>query len=162
MIIRDIPTDVLDYAKRLLDNPLLYLVPIGREIPTLCHDTVSTAVVHREGQFQAEIVLSHPGAPEWPGEHCHPDVDSVEVGIYNTGNLTREGENVTEADFIYNGFPLVYLDHTCRHGAKFKDRGFLLLSIQKWLNGVPPTSVGLNWHGEPVHESHARQQKENS
>lgn len=162
MIVKDIPIDLLDYAKKIADNPLLYVCPIGRDVPTLVHDTVATAVVHREGQFQTEVVVSKPGAPAWPGEHLHPDVDSIEIGVYNTGALTRHGEEVTEADFIYNGFPFVYLDHTCLHGAPYKERGFLILSVQKWLNGVTPSSVGLNWHGEPVHPSHAKQQQENS
>lgn len=148
----EITPDLLAYTKRFLDmSQTAYQVP---DKPIRNFGSVTTIILHREGQFQTELVISHPG-PEWPGEHCHPNVDSIEVEVFDCKGLTRNGEAITKPDAVHNGRYLVHLAPTDYHGNKANLNGISLLSCQKWLNGVDPSSVGLDWHGEPVHAAHA-------
>lgn len=149
----EIAPDLLAYAKRFIDmRESEYQVP---DKPIRVYGSVTTIVLHREGQFQTELVISHPGSPEWPGEHRHPNVDSIEVEIFDCHGLTRNGEFVTKPDLVYEGRYFVHLSPNDYHGSKANVNGISLLSCQKWLNGVEPSSVGLDWDGEPVHEKHA-------
>lgn len=148
----EITPDLLDYTKRFLGLPqTAWNVP---ENPIRNYGVVTTISLHREGQFQTELVISHPETPEWPGEHRHPNVDSIEVEVFDCKGLTRNGEPVTKPDVRFEGRNLVHLLPTDFHGSKAAKEGIALLSCQKWLNGVEPSSVGLDWIGEPVHENH--------
>ena len=148
----EIPTDLAEYAKRFVSmKQAEYRAP---EKPIRNYGAVTTIVLHREGQFQTELVISHPGSPEWPGEHRHPNVDSIEIEVYDCHGLTRNGEFVTKPDFVHEGRYFVHLSPNDFHGSKSNENGISLLSCQKWLNGVEPSSVGTDWEGEPVHEAH--------
>lgn len=149
----EITPDLLEYTKRFLDMPqTAWKVP---ELAIRNYGTVTTIVLHREGALQTELVISHPDSKEWPGEHCHPEVDSIEVEVYDCHGLTRNGEVVTKPDLVYNGRYLVHLLPTDYHGSKANKNGISLISCQKWLNGNP-TSVGESWKGLPVSDEHSK------
>jgi hypothetical protein len=149
----EITPDLLAYAKGFIDmKQWEYEAP---DNPIRNYGSVTTIVLHREGQFQTELVISHPNSPEWPGEHRHPNVDSIEIEVYDCHGLTRNGEVVTKPDLVHHGRYLVHLLPTDLHGSKANLNGISLLSCQKWLNGVAPSSVGLDWAGVPVHAKHS-------
>lgn len=135
----------------------------------IAHESVVTLTLFRVQQFQVELIMLLPGAAAWPGEHCHPDVDSYEVAIdeTNASSFTRNGVEVTEPDLIIavdlaEGGEQVWRHNLCVrlkptdwHGTKpLGEKGGVLVSVQHWLNGVPPTTVGKNWKGEPVVAGH--------
>lgn len=116
-------------------------------------------LLHRYREFQTELVLMHPGTT-WDGkEHRHPNVDSIEIELFGCANFTRNGKVIELPDFHYAGRNFVYLDHTDFHGIGDAPLplGAALLSCQLWLNNVQPTSVGLDWEGEPTSKGHAHQ-----
>lgn len=149
----EITPDLLAYTKKFLTmHQVAWHVPKERAIRN--YGTVTTIVLHRDGQFQTELVISHPQAPAWPGEHCHPQVDSIEVALFDCKGLTRNGELVEKPDAVYAGRYLVHLRPDDLHGSKFSEDGISLLSCQKWAEGILPTSVGENWAGTPVSDEH--------
>lgn len=151
--------ELLAYAKAFVDRPYSgYIVPEGRGT-IFAHETVTTIVLDRQGQFQVELVIIHPDAPSWPGEHRHPHVDSIEIEVNDCKGVTRNGVLVDRPDWVHNGRYLVHLAPTDFHGVRSKPNGSSLLSVQKWI-GMSPSSVGMDWEGEPVHSSHAAQQEQ--
>jgi len=145
--------ELQEYTKTVLSAGLWQLSPMD----IMHHESVTTMVLHRYGCFQTELVIGHPNAKEWPDEHNHPNVDSVEVSLFNCSGFIRNGAVVNEPDFIVNGRACVILNHNDKHKVPVVKNGFCLLSIQQWLNGKEPTSVGLDWEGEPVSEGHKAQ-----
>lgn len=131
----------------------------------MAHSSVSTFVLYRHQQFQLELVLIHPGSPEWPGVHRHPNVDSYEVALFLPIQFKKNGELVPGPELqvpVDLGVGTILADcvrlrPTDWHGALAQPQGAALLSVQQWLNGVEPTSVGLDWEGQPTTEGHAQQ-----
>lgn len=148
----EITPDLLAYTKKFLSmHQLAWKVPKN---PIRNYGVVTTIVLHREGQFQTELVIAHPNSMPWKGEHCHPLVDSIEVEVSNCKGLTRNGEPVIAPDVVFGGRYLVHLAPTDLHGSKDNSKGISLLSHQKWTIGTEPTSVGENWSGCPVSDEH--------
>lgn len=148
----EITKDLLEYTKNFLTSFVTsWKVPVA---PIRNYGPVTTIVLHREGQFQTELVIAHPKNSKWPGEHHHPNVDSIEVEIYNCIGLTRNGVPVTKPDLTFEGMHLVHLAPNDLHGSKQTESGISLLSCQKWLRGIAPSSVGLDWAGTPVADEH--------
>jgi hypothetical protein len=143
----------------------LTLVPLG-DNGLIAHESVVTLTLFRAGEFQVELVMLLPNAKPWPGEHRHPDVDSYEVAIDtdNASSFTRNGKEVTMPDLVVpvevapgevKNMLCVRLTPDDWHGTKpLGAKGGVLFSVQRWLNGVKPTSVGKNWDGQPVVEGH--------
>lgn len=104
---------------------------------------VKSAIIHRAPPFQVEFLVVRPGKGAAP-LHRHPDVDSIEVGVAGIG-----------LDFNVNGTlyhmvpgSMLYVGPTDWHSvSEIPGNGAAFYSIQKWLNGVKPSSVGLNWEG---------------
>lgn len=148
----EIPADLLEYTRKFLDMQQRgWRVP---DFPIRDYGVVTTIVLHREGVFQTELVIAHPKTAEWPGEHCHPNVASIEVEVFDCKGLTRNGAPIEKPDLVHEGRYLVYLAPDDYHGSKNNENGISLLSCQKWLNGVEPSSVGLDWKGAPVADAH--------
>lgn len=96
-------------------------------------------VLFRQAPYQVEMFLVKPNSEIVP--HIHPNVDSFEV--YVSGDIK----------FMCNGhvFEQTRLGDKIRvtpnswHGGLFGERGGCFLSVQKWLNNVPPKFVGDDW-----------------
>jgi hypothetical protein len=155
----EIDPELLQYAKDTVDRRMSQFLIPDSSSTVMSNESVTTIVLHRKGAFQTELIIMHPGAPKWPGEHRHPDVDTVEIEVVRFDWVSRNGEKLARPDFVYNGRYLVHLGPDDYHAVQAKPHGAALLSCQKWLNGVAPTSVGLNWEGAAVHPSHAQQQE---
>lgn len=100
--------------------------------------------VYRSGQFQVQMWIVGPGAGT--PAHSHPNIDSVEYGLV--------GDAVFESDrrCLLGGMLMVAPGET--HTAHAGKSGGAFFSIQKWLNGVQPSSVELDWVGAPIDPSH--------
>jgi len=113
-------------------------------------------VLFREGCYQVELFIMKPSMEVV--EHIHPDVDTYEVHV--SGEVT----------FLLNGlFPstqkrnlgdFVRVAENVPHSAFIEGSGGAFISIQKWLNGVPPTSVTMNWLGKDGSTSYDTSGKE--
>lgn len=104
--------------------------------------------LYRNGPFQVQLFIAQPFASAPP--HTHPNVDSEEVLVQGTGVVLVAGRPPTRNIFTPVAPDDVHTAHAYEKGASF-------LSIQKWLNGVAPTSVERDWRGAPLDDAHARQ-----
>lgn len=153
-------SDVLtDYLKWFLRQPLALATLAPRTGTTVMdHSSVATLCLHREGQYQVELVLMKPGSPEWPGEHRHPNVDSYEVAVFYPMPFKKNGLLLSGPELVVTVGAIkcdcVRLFPTDWHGALSPPYGAAILSVQKWQNHIVPTSVGLDWDGEPTTEGH--------
>lgn len=99
---------------------------------------LTTVTLYRRGQYQVQMVSTEPNVAV--AEHCHPNVDSYEVALAGMGD-------VAIAELLRNtkNMPMhVHIPAGCMHGGKSSPQGGIFLSIQKWINNIPPTCVGLD------------------
>lgn len=102
-------------------------------------------VLYRHEQYQVQLFITPPNSKIEP--HIHPNVDSYEV--YVNGDIEFMCNDVWYRD---TGDGVSRLGESIRvlpsswHGGNFGERGGCFLSVQKWLNGVKPSSVGEDWH----------------
>tara|TARA_B100000902_G_scaffold112367_1_gene113582 strand:+ start:1762 stop:2280 length:519 start_codon:yes stop_codon:yes gene_type:complete len=114
-------------------------------------DGVVGLVVHRDGQFQTQLFTVEPNVSI--PNHRHPNVDSYEVAM-NGMTFTHSGRTIPFK--IMRPGMAIYVDHDDLHEAYTLESGGCFLSVQQWLNGVSPTSVGNDWTGDtmgPQHDS---------
>jgi len=129
-------------------------------------DKVHSLCLFRKGQFQ--LVLNTVKPNTIIPEHRHPGVDSSPV--YLGGNLRLALESVgyeksKEWDSMQkenpkNGthalFGVSIEGYTGDlHGLQSLEGGGSFLVFEKW-HTMPPTTVLLNWVGEPIDEAHKR------
>jgi quercetin dioxygenase-like cupin family protein len=107
--------------------------------PTNANGTLSGVVLYRQDQYQVQLFNVQPNCVIEP--HIHPNVDSFEVFV--GGDIVFINDNVEHPRTKL--FDVIRVKPTSWHGGKFGERGGCFLSVQKWLNGVPPTSVGNDW-----------------
>lgn len=112
---------------------------------------VSSIILYRSGQFQAELFMSTQ-AGVFP-EHSHPHVDSIEVMLSGRIDFTVRGRSMFPAEVIKNNLPtrgmMVGVGAGVSHGATVYEGGGAFISLQRWREGIPLTSVGLDWDGPP-------------
>jgi cytoskeletal protein CcmA (bactofilin family) len=142
---------LVKFARQVLSTSMLQLkAPVEGAIHT--YGSINGVVIHRDGNFQAELFVIN-GNIEIPS-HGHPDIDSIELYVSGDVDLLVEGKSVMpEGDkhgFMVRVFP------NQEHSAHVGPDGGCFMSIQHWINGIPPSSVGLNWSGDP----HEQEQKE--
>jgi len=107
---------------------------------------ISGITLYRNGQFQVQMFIGEPlsSAPK----HSHPNIDSVEVVLSGELILDEAGTAIKPGDVV----PVAPGEF---HVARAPKEGVCFLSIQKWLNGVNPTSVVDDWDGKPIDDNHA-------
>lgn len=127
--------------------------------------TVLSFVLYRRPPFQVELFINPPGDLGFPDQHRHPDVDTYEVHLSGELFFVKNGEQIATDDEVRaiaaDGASLlsgqsVRVGPKDWHGATAGKEGAAFLSIQKWLNGAEPTSVGLNWEGNPAHPEQSK------
>ena len=109
------------------------------------YEGVYGVTLYREGPFQAQLFIVKHG--EGSPEHCHPNIDSVEYGIAGADTFTSERNHRIHG--------LICVAPGELHTAAADEHGGAFISFQKWLNGVKPSSVELDWEGGPIDKSHA-------
>jgi hypothetical protein len=130
------------------------------ELPTLTTDLAYSLCLYREGEFQIELYVLKPDSTSPP--HKHPGVDSVFVYLggnlefgdkdnifKSTAEFQFEKENGTHALF---GSTAEALDGEL-HSVRTFEAGGAFLSFEHWKDRKP-TSVVLNWEGDPDGEKH--------
>lgn len=116
-------------------------------------------MIDRHGQFQVEQFIVN---GSFPIEHRHPHVDSFEMHFCNEIPLTVNGKPAKMKPMRRHSDPNGPVLYVCRvrstdwHGAEVKV-GSAFFSVQRWADGVSPSSVGLDWEGSPVSMQHAAQ-----
>ena len=103
--------------------------------------SITGCVLYRDGQYQVQLFIVQPNCIIEP--HIHPNVDSFEVYLsgdieFSVGGITID-QTAMESQRVLRVLPDEF------HGGKFGERGGVFLSVQKWLDGYEPTSVGYNW-----------------
>jgi len=110
-----------------------------KEEPVVCDDAIYGVVLYRQPPYQVQLFIMPPNS--FIEDHIHPNVDSYEVFVGGDIAFRCNGEQYIQ-DVL--GASIRVLPDSW-HGGKFGGRGGCFLSIQKWLNDVPPTSVGHDW-----------------
>lgn len=108
--------------------------------PTNQNGNLSGVVLYRDNEYQVQLFIVKPNSVIEP--HIHPNVDSFEV--YVSGDIRFMCDDIWY-DEPKSG-QVIRVKPNSYHGGEFGERGGCFLSVQKWLNGVPPTSVGDDWH----------------
>jgi quercetin dioxygenase-like cupin family protein len=113
-------------------------------------------VLYRQPPFQVQLFLVDPNGEV--SDHIHPNVDSVEVYVTGDVYFRQNGKQLLTEEIIRQHHPVgqtIRVPPTDWHGATIGPRGGAFLSIQHWLNGIPPTSVDLDWGGAALDRQHA-------
>ena len=130
--------DDLEAFKVWWENTRPFSPPI--EDPVTQAGAIYGVVLYRQAPYQVQLFIMPPNSSI--EDHIHPNVDSFEVFVGGDIAFRCNGEEY--AQNILGASIRVFPDSW--HGGKFGERGGCFLSVQKWLNGVPPTSVGHDWH----------------
>lgn len=113
---------------------------------------ISGVTLYRHGPFQVQLFIAKPGATA--PRHSHPNIDSCEWLVAGAVDFQ------TERQSWVNAWPKTFFLHIQpgeTHVADAGPAGVCFLSFQKWLNGVEPSSVTLDWDGAAIDVGHADQ-----
>jgi hypothetical protein len=113
-------------------------------------------VLYRDGEFQVELFTIRAGAVVPP--HRHPNVDTYEVFLHvGEGACARAAHKVSNSGVRW--LPAIhpedpkgrsfFIAHGALHMATNGNEDALVLSVQHWRNGVPPTFITDDWEGPP-------------
>lgn len=114
--------------------------------------TVNSVVLYRDGRYQAELftIMQSGTFPE----HAHPHVSSLEVLIAGRIDFTVRGHPALPTELLAKNQPthgfVIGIGAGVTHGGTVHEGGAAFLSLQRWRDDVPVTSVGLDWDG-PAH-----------
>jgi hypothetical protein len=143
------------YLQWIVGQPLVALaLPVDGAVRDF--GPVTSIVIHRQAPFQTELFTARNTFQE---EHRHPNVDSFEVPLFGKLYFTLNGQPVlSDADVdVCAGYgwprdqiPPQRVRPSDWHGARVGPEGAVFLSVQLWLRGIAPSSVGLDWEGAPV------------
>jgi len=151
--------ELTDFAFNFFKHRLFFYTP---QNSVYIVEGVKGVVLYRENNKQVQLFIVEPNSVI-PSHH-HPDVDSYEMLLcgmeFNINNkivlplrfsrLTDKNNHPLGARYLLRVKP------NDPHGGKSGPNGGAFLSIQCWLNGKIPTSVGENWVGETmggIHQS---------
>jgi hypothetical protein len=131
--------------------------------PVYVTDISYSYVLYRAGQYQAELYLIKPNH-DTP-DHSHPGVESI-IMIWGGDLNTRIDGQLVEYPSTYNsqnmGDGTSNLFGACSkkltdketHAVITGPKGGALLSLEKWPNGIVPTSVTVRWQGNTLGKDH--------
>lgn len=109
------------------------------------------AVLFRKEQYQVQLFICDPNSEIF--DHIHPNIDSYEVYLGGDINFRIHGNFLTTEESIASNMRQRVKPNDW-HGASIGKRGGSFISIQHWLNNIPPTSVHHDWNGVPLDENH--------
>jgi hypothetical protein len=125
------------------------------EDPIYVTDISYSYVLFREGQFQVELYLVRPNTSS--PEHSHPGVENI---VLLWGGDIGDSENTIFPAVLGLQGPTIRNGST--HALYAGNKGCAVLSIEKWADGMKPTSVSINWVGDPCGDIHHRLIKDES
>lgn len=145
------------------ENPQRIYVPLENSVHFV--EGVTGLTIYRHGEYQVQLFTTTPNTVI--PSHVHPNVDSYEVALSGMEFYLNDNECVLPMWFAQTKlgdsnissahYKSVRVLPNCPHGAKASDKGGSFMSVQRWLNGVEPTSVGNDWHGDMMGEQHNEQ-----
>jgi len=149
--------DLTDFLEWYLKESPPISIPRGTP-PVYFVEKVTGVVIYRKYPFQVQLFTVEPSGVI-PAHH-HPNVDSYEVSLWGVYFYIYEGGEklgIHPNIMRQQGHAIRVLPEA-DHGAKASHAGGCFLSIQKWLNDVPASSVGNDWVGkETMGDSHTAQ-----
>ena len=114
---------------------------------------IISLVLYRKPPFQVELFIV-PHQTSSFTVHKHPNVDVVEFGLtgdaelFINGQCTHSREQMAQwLSGSIHTYPIAISPESWHSGFGYTPYSFL--SIQMWMNSVEPSSVGLDWEGEP-------------
>lgn len=122
------------------------------DAPIHRYNGLTSIVMYRQGDYQVELFILDPDL-ETP-DHAHPNVDSVEIFFCGDLYFRHLKTLLTTHDQCQlvqpNGVQQLHgsmwrVRENESHGVSSGPRGCSFLSVQRWLNGVKPHSVGKDW-----------------
>jgi hypothetical protein len=151
-----------EFAQWYKDNGFPIRPPF--EDPVYTTDISYSYVLFREGQYQAELYLVRPNTSS--PDHSHPGVENI-IMVWGGNVHTRQnGETFDYSEYYKepasNGTNKLFgmcsekLTDDQTHALIAGDKGGAFLSLEKWPEGVSPSSVTINWEGEPVDPDHGK------
>lgn len=131
--------------------------------PIYVTDHTYSAIVFREGRYQAEMYML---APNWETpQHGHPGVDARIIYLNGTMSGTRNGEKLLDStpicEMTNEDGTNVYMgaqhpfDGTDVHSVSSGHKGALVIITQHWEEGLEMTSQSVHYEGEPIGPVHA-------
>lgn len=149
------------FARWVLQQSLGDIRPTKDSLRTYVHGncTATTLVLFRHPPYQVELVtfFPSPGGCVAP-DHRHPDIDSIEVILSGDVGFTLRGKQLLTDEMLAKSHPdgaawvlgaKIRVRPTDFHGARVGPAGGTFLSIQRWLHGIEPSSVVMNWEVPP-------------
>ena len=144
--------DLEHFAKRFLTGRINWW-DVPRQNAIINFGNIISLCLYRHPPFQVELFIV-PHAPSSFTEHRHPDVDVLQFGLSGDAMLLLNRQESYSKSQVQQWLrnelvtPAIRIKPTDMHSGYGNTR-YAFLSIQHWLNNVQPTSVGLNWVGEP-------------
>jgi hypothetical protein len=123
------------------------------EDPVYATEISMSYVLFREGQYQAELYLVKPntGSPE----HSHPGVENIIMLMGGNVGLRVNGiDNIPPKGLPLFGVFGETIRNNSSHALCCGDMGGAFLSLEKWDEGIKPTSVTIRWQGETCGDNH--------
>lgn len=131
-----------DFVVWYLKNGKPILIPDNFEV--FQTDDATACCLFRSGRYQVEMYLVHPDPLIPP--HEHPQVENIEIPSGGWAGIT---ESNLESYLQVDGQ---------EHGESFKKRGeshgFMIMSFQRWADGLEITTIGSRWKGHTVGKKH--------
>ena len=156
---REFNDELSDFLVWYLDTRPGLWIP---EVRTPVHfvEKVVGITIYSRDQFQVQLFSCEPNGVI--PKHKHPNVDSFEVALWgmelsaDVCGKYRRILSIKQAP--KRPYLTIRILPSCLHGAKAGPQGGCFLSVQHWLNGVKPSSVGNDWDGnETMGADHSKQ-----
>ena len=160
---REFNDDLTDFLEWYLAAGVQMCVPLERSIHFV--DGLNSCVIYRHEPYQVEFLTVKPDVYIPP--HTHPNVDSYEVALRGM-EFWMDGKTILPLWWAMKGnddnnlpnewYNKIRVLPSSEHSAKASSSGGAFMSVQKWLNGVEPSAVGMDWKGGSVlGDSHTNQ-----
>ena len=104
------------------------------------HSSISSTILYRQHPYQVQLFIAPPHTVV--DDHIHPNVDSFEV--YLSGDIVFSHTGVSEPNPVFG--MTIRVRKNDWHGGRCGKMGGTFLSVQKWDDGTPQSSIGNNWH----------------
>ena len=125
---------------------------------------VTGLTVYRSGEYQVQLFTATPDTVI--PSHTHPNVDSYEVALSGMEFFLDDkvvlprwyaDMPATNSNLAMSHYEVVRVLPDSPHSALAGKDGGSFMSVQHWLNGVEPTSVGNDWIGSTMGDKHTTQ-----
>jgi|SRR5215471_5244253 len=146
------PKTLEDFARRFLTGRISWRA-VPRQHAITNFGNIISFVLFRDPPFQVELFIIPHDRSSFTS-HRHPHVDVVEFGLSGQSMLYIDGQPACSEETVVrwmtgdeSTMPVLVGHEAWHYGHGCTPYAFL--SIQQWLDGVRPTSVGLDWEGSP-------------